>query len=136
MKLYLDDDCSSPLLAKLLRNAGHDVQVPGDVGLSGAAEPVHLTRAIRDDRVCLSKNYDDFWLLHTLLMQAKGNHPGILVVRQDNDPSSDLTEKGIVAAIRKFEAAGAPIANEYVVLNHWLTKHRVWPCNLRMAAVT
>jgi hypothetical protein len=89
------------------------------VGLVGAQDPVHLTRAIADGRVFLTKNYDDFWLLHTLLMQAKGDHPGILVIRQDNDPSRDLTEKGIVTAIRKLEAAGVPIANEYVVLNHW-----------------
>jgi predicted nuclease of predicted toxin-antitoxin system len=119
MNLYLDDDSASPQLAKLLRSARHDVQLPSDVSMSGKPDPVHLTHAIRDGRVCLTKNYDDYWLLHTLLMQALGHHPGILVVRQDNDPARDLTPKGIVAAIRKLEAAGAPIANEYVVLNHW-----------------
>lgn len=30
-----------------------------------------------------------------------------------------MTPKGIVAAIRKLEASGVPIANEYVVLNQW-----------------
>jgi hypothetical protein len=29
MRLYLDDDTAWPLLAKLLRNAAHDVQMPG-----------------------------------------------------------------------------------------------------------
>lgn len=119
MKLYLDDDIAWPLLAKLLRNAGHDAQLPSDIGMTGSADPAHLTRAIRDDRVCLTKNYDDYWLLHLLLLEGKGNHPGILVVRQENNPARDLTPKGIVAAIRKLEAAGAPVANEYVVLNHW-----------------
>ncbi len=119
MKLYLDDDSASPLLSKLLRNAGHDVQLPSDVGMSGKPDPVHLTHAIRDGLVCLTKNYDDYWLLHILLMQALGHHPGIFVVRQDNDPTRDLSPKGIVAAIRKMEAAGVPIANEYIVLNHW-----------------
>jgi hypothetical protein len=57
--------------------------------------------------------------MHTLIIQAQGKHPGILVVRRDNDPSRDLTTKGIVAAIRKLEAASAPIENEYIVLNHW-----------------
>ena len=33
MKLYLDDDTASPLLAKLLRKAGHDVQIPSEVAL-------------------------------------------------------------------------------------------------------
>jgi hypothetical protein len=40
-------------------------------------------------------------------------------VRHDSDPARDLTSKGIVAAIRKLEAASVPIANEYIVLNHW-----------------
>ena len=72
MKLHLDDDTASGLLAKLLRKAGHDVQLPVDIGIVGQSDPVHLTRAIRDGRVCMTKNYDDYWLLHALLMQAKG----------------------------------------------------------------
>jgi hypothetical protein len=35
MKLYLDDDSASKLLAILLTQAGHDVQIPKDVGLAG-----------------------------------------------------------------------------------------------------
>src|SRR5690349_16992785 len=45
MRLYLDDDTASPLIAKLLRNAAHDVQMPSEIGMSGAPDPVHLTRA-------------------------------------------------------------------------------------------
>jgi hypothetical protein len=104
MRLYLDDDSASPLLAKLLRKAGHDVQLPGDVAMTGAPDPVHLTRAIADGRICLTRNHDDFWILHNLVMQAQGRHPGIFVVRQDNDPTRDLTPKGIVSAIRKSNA--------------------------------
>jgi predicted nuclease of predicted toxin-antitoxin system len=109
MRLYLDDDTASALLANLLRKAAHDVQMPSDIGMSGAPDPVHLTHAIGDDRVCITKNHDDFWILHNLIKQARGIHHGILVVRQDNDPSRDLTPKGIVSAIRKLDAAGVPI---------------------------
>jgi predicted nuclease of predicted toxin-antitoxin system len=119
MRLYLDDDIAWGLLATLLRKAGHDVQVPSDSGLTGAPDPVHLTHAIADDRVCLTKNHDDFWILHNLIKQARGHHPGLFVVRQDNDPSRDMTAKGIVSAIRKLEAAGVPIADEFIVLNQW-----------------
>ncbi len=119
MRLYLDDDSASPLLAKLLRKAGHDVQMPSVVGMVGAPDAVHLTHAIGDDRVCLTKNHDDFWILHNLLKQARGYHPGIFVVRQDNDATRDLTPKGIVNAIRKLEAAEMPIQNEFIVLNQW-----------------
>jgi predicted nuclease of predicted toxin-antitoxin system len=119
MRLYLDDDTASQLLAKLLRNAGHDVQMPNDAGMAGSPDPVHLTAAIADNRICLTKNHDDFWTLHKLIKQARGGHPGIIVVRQDNDPTRDLTPKGIVGAIRRLESAGVPIADEFVILNHW-----------------
>lgn len=119
MRLYLDDDTASALLTRLLRNASHDVQIPGDIGLSGSPDPLHLTRSIADTRICVTKNHDDFWLLHNLIQQAQGRHSGLFVVRQDNDPSRDLTPKGIVAAIRKLEAAGVPIENEFIILNHW-----------------
>lgn len=119
MRLYLDDDSASPLLAQLLRKAGHDVQMPGDAGTTGSPDAVHLTRAIADQRVCLTKNHDDFWILHNLIKQACGHHPGIFVVRQDNDPTRDLTPKGIVSTIRKLEAAGVPIQDEFIILHHW-----------------
>ena len=61
-----------------------------------------------------SKNY-----ICLFKKQKACTHFGICVVRHDNDPARDLTPKGIVAAIRKLEAAGVPIANEYIVLNHW-----------------
>jgi predicted nuclease of predicted toxin-antitoxin system len=119
MRVYLDDNTASPLLARLLRSAGHDVQAPADVGLSGEDDSVHLTQAIRDQRACLTRDHHDFENLHRLLREARGHHAGILVVRQDNDPTRDLTDKGIVAALRKLEAAGVPVADEYLVLNHW-----------------
>jgi hypothetical protein len=60
MNLYLDDDAASALLARLLRNAGHDVQVPADVGLAGRSDAVHHAHGIREVRLCLSRNYRDF----------------------------------------------------------------------------
>jgi hypothetical protein len=37
MRLYLDDDSASLLLARLLRQTGHDVCVPSDVGMAGVS---------------------------------------------------------------------------------------------------
>jgi hypothetical protein len=119
MRLYLDDDSADPLLAQLLENAAHEVELPKDAGLSGEADPVHLTHAIGDKRILLTKNYRDFEYLHNLIIMAQGHHPGILVVRQDNDPKRDLTTRGIVRAIARLEAAGVPIADSYHILNHW-----------------
>lgn len=119
MKLYLDDDSAQTLLVRLLRKAGHDVATPADLGLAGQTDPVHLLHAMRELRVLLSQNYDDFRILHEILMEGQGHHPGILVVRKDNDPHRDLKPSGIVRAIRKLETAGAPVADQYIILNHW-----------------
>lgn len=119
MRIYLDEDIASRLLASLLQNAGHDVVTPAGTGTLAESDAVQLTRAIHEIRVCLSRNYKDFEELHLLVAEAQGRHRGILVVRRENDPTRDLTPKGIVTAIRKLEAAGVPIENEYIVLNQW-----------------
>src|SRR5262249_48718080 len=119
MRLYLDDNMAAALLVRLLRNAGHDVTTPADAALSGAEDPVHFTHAIADQRVILTKDHHDYQLMHNLVIQSQGHHPGIFVVRQDNDPRRDLSPGGIVRAIEKVTAAGIPIADQYIVLNHW-----------------
>jgi predicted nuclease of predicted toxin-antitoxin system len=119
MRLYLDDDSASPLLSRLLRQGGHDVQMPADVGLSGEDDAVHLTYAVKDDRALLTGNHRDFLNLHNLAMQVGGHHPGILVVRRDNDPKRDLTPSGIVRAIRNLVAANIPERDAFIILNHW-----------------
>jgi predicted nuclease of predicted toxin-antitoxin system len=119
MRLYLDEDSCHPRLAQLLRKSGHEVQVPADVGLAGKADALQLINAIRTRRVLLTRNYRDFEYLHLLVMQSGGHHPGILVVRQDNDPTRDLTPRGIARAIRNLEGAAVSVANEYLILNAW-----------------
>ncbi len=119
MRIYHDDDSASRRLTLVLRNAGHEASTPADIGTSGAPDPVHLTRAIRDGRVLLTRNARDFTLLHDLIRASGGGHPGILLLHLDNDPTCDLTPKGIATAIAKLEASGTPISNELHVLNYW-----------------
>ena len=118
MMLYLDDDSAEALLVTLLRQAGHDVQIPADVGLVGEYDSVHLTHAIREDRALLSRNHDDFENLHDLIMQVQGHYPGLLIVRRDNDPARDLKPSGIVRALRKLLTASVPICDQFHILNH------------------
>jgi predicted nuclease of predicted toxin-antitoxin system len=119
MRLYLDDDLANTLLAGFLRKAGHDVVLPADVGMAGQDDAVHLTHTIRDNRVCLSRNYRDFRNLQNLIKEAQGHHPGILIVRRDNDPRRNLTPRDIVRAIRNLQAAGLPLADACYELNPW-----------------
>jgi hypothetical protein len=119
MDLYLDDDSVDPLLIRLLRMAGHDVLIPAAIGLSGSPDPVHFQRAIRGGRALLSGNYADIEALHDLVIEAQGRHPGILIVRRDNNPKRDLSPRGIVSALANFLFAGVPVVDHYHVLNHW-----------------
>jgi predicted nuclease of predicted toxin-antitoxin system len=113
MRLYLDDDSIAGLLVRLLRQAGHDVCLPGDVGLAGAQDAEHLTKAVVENRVLLTHNHKDFKILHDLVMTVTGHHPGILVVRKENNPKRDLTKPGIIRAIGKLLASGVPLSDAF-----------------------
>ena len=52
-------------------------------------------------------------------MHAQGHHPGVLVVRRDNDPKRDMTQRGLVHAIRNLTAASVSLADSFFILNHW-----------------
>ncbi len=119
MRLYLDEDTVGVVLIQLLRNDGHDVETPADVGLMGEADPVQLTYAIKEERVFLTRNYGDFEELHNLIRVARGHHAGILVIRRDNNPKRNMMPRDIARALRNLQAAGVPIVDQYIVLNGW-----------------
>src|SRR5438105_1532596 len=116
MRIYVDDDSVDPALLGMLRKAGHDVLRPTDIGMIGAEDVVHFTRAIREGRVLLSGNHDDFQALHLLVLEARGHHPGILIVRKDNDASRDMTARGITVAVGKLAASGIDVRSDFVIL--------------------
>ena len=117
MLLYMDEDSIQRQLVALLRKAGHDVVIPADLGLSGAADPVHLARAITGGRVLVTHNHKDFKQLHDL-EAAGGRHPGIMSVRRDNN-KRDRKPPGIVSAVGKLLASGDPIADRFTILNQY-----------------
>ncbi len=119
MNLYLDDDSVKAHLVALLRRAGHDVQIPSETGKSGSSDARHLEHAAQQGLVILTRNYADFLELHDVVQATGGRHLCVIVVRFDNDPTRDLTDRGIVTAIGRLEASGVPIANELHTLNHW-----------------
>lgn len=90
MNLYIDDDSVNRSLMRQLRQAGHDIMLLADVGLSGRKDAVHFCKAIKERRIVLTHNYRDFEDLATLLTEARGHHPGILVIRRDNQSKNNL----------------------------------------------
>ncbi len=119
MLLYIDDDSVDRVLIHRLRESGYDTLTPAEAGISGQADSVHFMSAIRRGRVLLTRNYEDFKLLHDLVLLAGGHHPGILVVRRDNDPTRDMAPGTIARAIHKLAASETTTSDSFHVLNHW-----------------
>ena len=119
MLLYLDDDSVRAVLIRRLTAEGHDLLIPIEAGIAGQEDPTHLMFAIRTGRALLTHNYDDFKLLHDLVMLAGGHHPGIFVVRRDNDPTRDMSPSAIVRAIQNMIGSRVAIPNSLHILNHW-----------------
>ena len=119
MNLYLDDDSAKSRLVSLLRQAGHEVRIPSDANMTGSSDARHFEYSTLHRFVLVTRNYDDFLELHDVVQAAAGQHHGILVVRADNDPTRDMTDRGIVSAIAKLDSSGVPVANQFLVLNHW-----------------
>ncbi|MBC7853838.1 MAG: hypothetical protein IAF94_10410 [Pirellulaceae bacterium] len=67
----------------------------------------------------LSYNHRDFDQLHMLIGQSGGMHPGIFIVRRDDDRRRDMSPPQISLAIGKLIKSGVPIANQFIILNHW-----------------
>jgi|SRR3954447_25353436 predicted nuclease of predicted toxin-antitoxin system len=119
MNIYLDEDSSAAVLIAVLRRANHDVQSAADQGQLSHKDPEIFRRAVILGRVLLSHNHDDFEDLHDLILTSGGHHPGILIVRKDNDPSRDLSARGIAVAIEKLIQSGMRIDDGFHTLNQW-----------------
>jgi hypothetical protein len=52
-------------------------------------------------------------------MVAGGHHPGILVVRRENNPRRDLRPHDILRAIGRMEAASLVFEDHLHVVNQW-----------------
>ena len=54
-----------------------------------------------------------------MILAAGGTHPGILVIRFDNDPKRDMSDWQVARAIANLQSAGLSLENEVYILNHW-----------------
>jgi predicted nuclease of predicted toxin-antitoxin system len=119
MNLYVDDNMNKALLVTLLRKAGHQVTVPADVGTAGVSDARHFVHAVTNALLVLTQDHRDFEDLHLVVQATHGQHPGVLAIRQENDARRDVKDRDIVRAISNLERAGVPVADEFIVLNHW-----------------
>ncbi|CAA9372214.1 MAG: hypothetical protein AVDCRST_MAG64-18 [uncultured Phycisphaerae bacterium] len=119
IKLFLDEDSSGVVLARLLRAAGHDVESVSELGTTGDADPKQLTYAIAHARAVITRNADDFRMLHQLVMTSGGHHPGIIITHFENNAARDFSPRGIVTALGKLAASGLALHDTVHVLNQW-----------------
>jgi len=75
---FLVDNNLSPVLAEILRVAGHDVSHVREVGLQAAADEVVLASAQSEQRVVISADTD----FGTLLSRSGAKLPSVLLIRR------------------------------------------------------
>ena len=119
MRFLIDENMSSTVLASRLRAQGHHPVMAGDVGLLSMTDPRVFIYSIVQDLPVLTRDAEDFEDLHALVIASAGHHAGILIVRFDNDPRRNLTDRGLGTAITKLEASGVGIRDRIHVLNQW-----------------
>jgi predicted nuclease of predicted toxin-antitoxin system len=116
MRLYLDDCAYDSRLRDILSGPtyNHYVVIPIEAGIRGVDDDLHFAYARSHDLILVTKNPRDFLALH----RATPDHPGILLIYQDNRPS-DMHAADIAHAIQNLADAGVPIPNSVHELNRW-----------------
>jgi len=81
IKLYLDEDVT-PVLARILRERGFDVNNALELGHTEWDDEAHLEYAMSEDRTLLTYNIRDFAQLHKKWQSEGKAHCGIIVSHQ------------------------------------------------------
>lgn len=79
-RLYADENFPLPIV-EFLRLAGHDVLTVAEAGKAGLGIPDEdvLAFAVNEERVILTRNWDDFRRMH----RFHPNHCGIIICKED-----------------------------------------------------
>ncbi|NET10693.1 MAG: hypothetical protein F6K16_39585 [Symploca sp. SIO2B6] len=115
LNLLLDEDSQAKYLVKLLQASSHNVLTVHEAGISGQPDPDVLDFAKQNQRILLTRNCDDFLILH----EVSPDHWGILAIYHDADVSKNMSYQDIVRAIANLEAAEFDFTHQFVVLNQW-----------------
>jgi hypothetical protein len=67
----------------------------------------------------LTKNYGDSEILHKSVAASGGHHPGILLIREENERKRDIKPHQIVRAIVKLGSTAQSLMDPCVIVNHW-----------------
>jgi len=115
LRLLVDADTQADDLVRLLREAGNDILTANEAGLRTATDQIIFEHAHRESRQLLTRNVNDFRLLHG----ANPHHSGILAICEDQDRRKNMSYSQIVKAIANVESSGIELASQFIVLNAW-----------------
>lgn len=115
LRLLVDEDTQARLLVEMLRADGHDVLTVSEANLIAKPDATVLNFARSQQRVLLTRNCDDFLILH----EADSAHSGILAIYQDAAPRKAMNYAAIVRAIANLETTGLPLPKQFIVLNQY-----------------
>lgn len=83
IRLFIDEDSMDQRFLKALRARGVDVTSVGEVETISSSDKEQLTLATELQRVLYTFNVGDFCQLHSIYIQEKRTHAGIIILSQD-----------------------------------------------------
>jgi predicted nuclease of predicted toxin-antitoxin system len=114
MQILVDENLSRRDLIAVLRSSCHDVRTVAEVLDSGAAHTAVAAAAMRDDRVLLTADCEDFRMLYA----AVQTHPGVLLVYSGS--AGMLPTSRIAAAVSNIANTYRSLADLMLALNDFL----------------
>jgi hypothetical protein len=99
--IYLDDCMEDHRLARQLRAAGHLVYLPGELGVKGQSDELHLAAASDLGAVIVTHNQKDFDPRHRDWTAKRRTHTGIILVVQRMDIGTKLASMDRAARLNR-----------------------------------
>ena len=115
-RFYFDEDSADRALVEALRARGVEVCVPSEEGLLEADDSDQLQWCIRNQRVLITSNIDDFYHLHSQLLRQNRSHSGIVAIQQQSLSIGERMRR----LIKLWSALSAEaMVNRVEFLSHW-----------------
>ena len=101
--LYIDENSMDEDFVQALRSRNVDVLTVADVGMLYKTDKEQLTWATENNRVIFSFNTRDFYRLHTLLLEQRLSHSGMILAPQQRYGIGELL-RGVLRLINTKSA--------------------------------